>query len=183
MLYRMVDIFATREIEWLDPEMVLSVEQFLGAFTNVSPRRVRGRQEILETGNTPFAPIDETEHGLSMQFDNICGQAPHEGEIGLVDLSEEETLAFAYRLSASRGFIDASSPEEEAQNDIRRLAAWGMTGMVGFLCAPVALSMAAVNLAKGEDFRLNTHVLSLTGLLVMLQSSGALAGAMSYLPL
>jgi hypothetical protein len=41
--------------------------------------------------------------------------------------------------------------------------------------------MAAVNLLKGEDFRLNTHVLSLTGLLVMLQSSGALASAVNML--
>lgn len=183
MMYRMVDIFATRAIEWLDPDMVLSLDQFLGAFTNVSPRRVRGSQEILETGDTPFAPVAETEPGLAMQFDNIRGQVPHDGEQGLVDLSEEETLAFAYRLSASRGFADAPTPEDEAQNDIRRLAAWGMTGMVGFLCAPVALSMAAVNLVRGEDFRLNTNVLSLTGLLVMLQSSGALASAMSYLPI
>lgn len=186
MLYRMVDIFATRQIEWLDPDVMLSVDQFLGAFTNVSPRRVRGREEILAAGNTPFAPfasVDETEQGLSMQFDNICGQVPHDGESGLIDISEEETLAFAYRRSARQGIIDTPTPEETAENDIRRLAAWGMTGVVGFLCTPVALSMAAVNLIKGEDFRLNTNVLSLTGLLVMLQSSGAMASAMSYLPI
>ena len=183
MLYRMVDIFATRQIEWLDPDVVLTVNQFMGAFTDVSPRRVRGRQEIVDLGKTPFAPVDETEHGLSMHFDTICGQEPHENELGLIDLSEEETLAFAYRRSPKQGVIDTPTPEEDAENDIRRLAAWGMTGVVGFICAPVAISMAAINLAKGEDFRLNTNVLSLTGLLVMLQSSGAMASAMSYLPL
>jgi len=183
MLYRMVDLFTTRQIEWLDPGMVLSVDQFLGAFDNASPRRLRGRQETLETGNTPFSPVDETELGLAMRFDNISGKVLHDAKPGLIDLSEEETLAFAYHRSPPQGGIDVPSPEEEAQNDIRRLAAWGMTGMVGFLCAPVALSMAAVNLVKGEDFRLNTNVLSLTGLLVMLQSSGALASAMSYLPI
>ena len=79
--------------------------------------------------------------------------------------------------------MNSLSPEDEAENDIRRLATWGMTGVVTLMSGPVGLSMAAVNLARGEDFRLNTHVLSLTGLLVMLQSSGALAGAVSYLPL
>lgn len=69
------------------------------------------------------------------------------------------------------------------QSDIRRLAIWGMTGMIAFLSTPVALSMAAVNLLRGEDFRLNTHVLSLTGFTVMLQSTGALANVMAHLPL
>ncbi|MCB1340402.1 MAG: hypothetical protein KDK24_04920 [Pseudooceanicola sp.] len=69
------------------------------------------------------------------------------------------------------------------QSDVRRLAIWGMTGMLATLSAPVALSMAAVNLVRGEDFRLNTHALALTGFLVMMQSSGALASAMARLPL
>jgi len=58
-----------------------------------------------------------------------------------------------------------------------------MTGMMVFLSTPVAASMAAVNLIRGEDFRMNTQVLSLTGLLVSLQSSGALASAVSYIPM
>ncbi len=183
MLYRMVDLFATRSIEWLDPETVLTVDQFLGAFTNVSPRRVRGRQEILETADAPFGSVDQTEPGLAVRFDEMSGQRAHDGALGLIDFSEQETLAFAYRFNAHQDPIDVETPVEQAESDIRRLAVWGMTGMVGFLSAPVALSMAAVNLARGEDLRLNTNVLSLTGLLVMLQSSGALASAVSYLPL
>jgi len=183
MLYRMVDIFATRSIEWLDPATVLTVDQFLGAFTNVSPRRVRGRQEILESADAPFGSVDQTEPGLADRFDELAGQSAHDGKLGLIDLSEQETLAFAYRFKSRPDQIDEPTPVEQAESDIRRLAVWGMTGMVGFLSAPVALSMAAVNLARGEDFRLNTNVLSLTGLLVMLQSSGALASAVSFLPL
>lgn len=184
MLYRMVDLFATQSIEWLDPATVLTVEQFLGAFTNVSPRRVRGRQEVLIDGDAPFHSVADTECELGQRYDTIAGQSAHDGEFGLIDLSEEETLSLAYRFSPRPDEIAApASPEDQAQNDIRRLATWGMTGMVAFLSAPVALSLAAVNLAKGEDFRLNTNVLSLTGLLVMLQSTGALASAVSMLPL
>lgn len=183
MLYRMVDVFATRSIEWLDPATVLTLDQFLAAFTNVSPRRVSWEKEDTATEEAPFFAVDDSEKGLAERYDTLVGQAAHNSELGLIDLSEEETLALAYRFCRHPNEIDAPTPEEQAQSDIRRLATWGMTGMVAFLSAPVALSLAAVNLAKGEDFRLNTNVLSLTGLLVMLQSTGALASAMSYLPL
>jgi len=183
MLYRMVDMFATRSIEWLAPETKLSVEQFLGAFTNVSPRRVRGRQEIIEISDETFHSVDETAHDLAERYDALSGLSTGEDTLDLIDLTDQETLALAYRFTPGVEDFDAITPEEQAQNDIRRLATWGMTGMVAFLSAPVALSMAVVNLVRGEDFRLNTNVLSLTGLLVMLQSTGALASAVSYLPL
>lgn len=183
MLYRMVDVFATRSIEWLDPTTVLSLSQFLEAFTNVSPRRVRGRQEIFDAGDAPFNSVADTENRLGNKYETMLGHSPHDGESGLIDLSQEETLALAYRFCRRPDKTDAPASPEEAQNDIRRLATWGLTGMVAFLSAPVALSMAAVNLIKGEDFRLNTNVLSLTGLVFMLQSTGAMASAMSYLPL
>jgi hypothetical protein len=183
MLYRMVDVFATRSIEWLDAGTVLTIDEFLTAFTNVSPRRVRGRQEVLEAGDAPFVSVDDTEQGLAQRYDALAEQVDQDAAYDLVDLTDEETLALAYRFSPRPEDKNAFTPEELAQNDIRRLATWGMTGMVAFLSAPVALSLAAVNLARGEDFRLNTNVLSLTGLLVMLQSTGALASAVSYLPL
>ena len=183
MLFRMVDIYLTSKIEWLDSETVLTLEQFLAAFSNVSPRRVRGRQEVVNHGANPFHSVDETEAQLASRFDTLTGTAAHSGRFGLIDLSAEETLSFAYRYCPRPDEIEAPAREQEAASDIQRLATWGMTGMIGFLSAPVALSMAAVNLARGEDFRLNTNVLSLTGLLVMLQSTGALASAVSYLPL
>jgi hypothetical protein len=183
MLYRMVDVFATRSIEWLEPSTTLSVEQFLGAFTNVSPRRVRGRQEIVDIPDEAFHSVDDTAHDLAERHDALPGPSTGEDALDLIGLTDQESLALAYRFTPDAEDFDAITPEEQAQNDIRRLATWGMTGMVAFLSAPVALSMAAVNLVRGEDFRLNTNVLSLTGLLVMLQSTGALASAVSYLPL
>ena len=180
VLYRMVDAFDVDQIEWLDPETVLPVEAFLGAFASVSPRRVRGRQEVLDHRGQRFAPVSETEAGLIQHYDTILGKAPHQGRFGLIDLTEEETLALAFRETPHPEELDAD--QLSAASDIRRLATWGMTGMLAFLSAPVAVSVAAVNLIRGEDLRLNTHVLSLTGLLVVLQSSGALASAVGYLP-
>ena len=58
-----------------------------------------------------------------------------------------------------------------------------MTGMLAFLSGPVAVSMAAVNLIKGEDLRLNTHVLALTGFVSMVIGSGALEKVAHHLPL
>lgn len=174
-LYRMVDIVSTRSIEWLDPQTVLTIEQFLGAFTNVSPRRIRGRQQVLELAGVPQGSGEPELYDA--QADSVIRDPAF-------CLTQEEELSLAYRFSPRVAEDPRTiTPEEEAQNDIRRLATWGMTGMVAFLSGPVAVSLAAVNLAKGEDFRLNTHVLSLTGLLVMLQSTGALASAVSYLPL
>ncbi len=187
MMFRMVDAYAARSVEWLASDTVLTMSQFLGAFSNVSPRRVLGRQEVLNAKcavtDAPFYSIEETEERLAKRFDTYAGFGSDEGKFGMVELTDEEALSLAYRVCPHPNVIDMPSKEDQAASDIQRLATWGMTGMVGFLSAPVALSMVAVNLARGEDFRLNTNVLSLTGLLVMLQSTGALANAVSYLPL
>ena len=79
--------------------------------------------------------------------------------------------------------LPAEEEDEEEPSDVRRLATWGMTGMMVFLSGPVAVSMAAVNLVRGEDFRLNTHVLALTGFLVTMQSSGMLSSVVAHLPI
>ncbi|MCU9838057.1 hypothetical protein OEZ49_09795 [Ruegeria sp. WL0004] len=183
MLYRMVDLYASELIEWLDPNVKLTVEQFLGAFSNISPRRIRGRQQIVYNQGDRFASIDETAPGLATRYDTIIGQAAHHGEIGLIELTEQEALALAFRSDPRPNEVDGLSPEEQAQNDIRRLASWGMTGCLAFVSAPIAASLAAVNLIRGEDFRLNTQVLSLTAALVFMQSSGAMTNVLSFLPI
>lgn len=179
MLYRMVDICSTEQIEWMDPATVLTVDQFLSAFCNVAPHRVRHHPERLDNKGSRIAPTDDTAPHGNGHLHRLSDDGLTDADETLVDLTDQEVLALAFRTNDQQ---DHKSRNETAQNDIRRLAAWGLTGMVAFLSAPVAASMAAVNLARGEDFRLNTQVLSLTGLLVVLQSSGTLANVMSYLP-
>lgn len=183
MLYRMVDAYPVQQIEWMDPETILCVSKFLGAFANVSPRRVHSRHSHVGPKAQRFAPVEDMAQGLSLQADTIEADFEIEMEDGLVQIGEEESLALIFRDDEEADLIDTLSPEEEAENDIRRLATWGMTGMLIFLSAPVAASMAAINLTKGEDFRLNTHVLALTGFIVSLSSSGILASAVSALPI
>lgn len=180
MLYRMVDAFPVRQIEWLNSDTVLRVDQFMSAFTNVSPHRVRSRQEVQIPAGHRFASIEDTEPGLARHCDAILGKTAHGGCEGLIELTDEEMLALAFR--------DGPRPDEYAfgedvPSDIRRLATWGMTGMLAFLSTPVALSVAAVNLARGEDFRLNTQVLALTGCVIAMHSSGLLSTAVNALPL
>ncbi len=182
MMYRMVDAYPVQQIEWMDPDTILSVEQFLGAFASVSPRRVQSRQQILGCKSNRFIPVEDMEDGLSEHADIIEADTVILDD-DLIRMSEEETLSLAFRHDQFPDLIDPETPEEKAESDIRRLAAWGMTGMLVFLSAPVAASMAVINLAKGEDFRLNTHVLALTGFVVSMSSSGLLANAVSYLPI
>jgi hypothetical protein len=67
--------------------------------------------------------------------------------------------------------------------DIERLGAWVLTGGAATICLPVAASLSVINLLKGEDFRLNTQMLSLSGLGVVLNGNGAFAQVLDALPI
>lgn len=170
MLYRIVEAYRAAAVEWLSPDAVVPVRHFLTAFENVSPRRVRARQEVVETSRQRFAPVDETERALDQTFETITGQHIGFGEEGPVDLSDEERVAFAFRADDE----DDDEYDISEENDVGRLAAWGMTGVVFTISAPVALSLAAVNVVRGENIRLNTHALALTGCIAGLHGSGLL---------
>ena len=176
MLFRMVEAHRPDTVEWLDPDMQIETQAFLRAFENVSPRRVRGRQEILPRSGERFGPIDEMESKIHGRAETLTGSDPRRIEEGPVTLSDEEKLAWALRTEPHPDEYDFDS---DVPSDVQRLATWAVTGVLATVSAPVALSVAAVNLARGEDFRLNTQALSLTAGLVGLQSSGMLERAMS----
>ncbi len=175
MLYRIVEAYRAAAVEWLSIDAVVPVRHFLTAFENVSPRRVRARQEVIDTPRERFAPVDETERALGQTFETITGQHIGWDKEGPVDLSDEERVAFAFR--ADEDEIDEFDMSED--NDVGRLAAWGMTGVVFTISAPVALSLAAVNVVRGENIRFNTHALALTACVAGLQGSGLLDRVMS----
>lgn len=195
VLYRMVDAFDVSLIEWLDYKPPLSPELFLSAFSHLPAEVLRGNQQIMDVNDPRFDELAVSDMprarphrtGGRIKTAGLTGQQPYLGKIGLIDMTEEESLAIALREDPHPCELQAAALEAEMEinsgSDIRRLASWGMTGVTAFMCAPVAVSLAAINLAKGEDFRLNTHALTLTGLVVTLQSSGALASAVAHLPL
>ncbi|WP_372572966.1 hypothetical protein [Ruegeria jejuensis] len=180
MLYRMVDLATTESIEWLDSDVSLTVEQFMGAFANISPKRVGDRKQIIANKGERFAPIEEEVADLTTHYDYVSAQTPHCGRLGLVELSEEEALALTFRTEPLPAELEAIALEDQPESDIRRLTSWSMTGCLYFVSAPVAVSMAAVNLIKGEDFRLNTHVLALTSSIMIYKNTGMIDSVTSF---
>ncbi len=74
MLYRLVDALAVTQIEWLSPDTILTVDQFVGAFTNVTPRQARDRQDFLPPiENESFAPVEHTMDGLEKHWNDSFG--------------------------------------------------------------------------------------------------------------
>ncbi|MEE4208851.1 MAG: hypothetical protein V2I43_06265 [Parvularcula sp.] len=184
MLFRMVEAYRPNKVEWLDPKMQIETQIFLRAFNNVLPRRVRGRRQKVVPGDR-FTPVTKMAKSIQDSLEAPCEMAPSQAETSPVERTAEEKLAWALRTERHLGEHEPDVYEsvDGVPSGIQRLAIWGMTGVLATLSAPVALALAAVNLARGEDFRLNTQVLSLTAGVLGLQSSGMLNRAVSVLML
>lgn len=180
ILYRMVDICSTQRVEWLSPNTVLTIEQFMGAFDSITPRKPRDRKQIFETVSGRFAGLDLPDHA---ELPIAAPKANHRP----IQLSDEQLLSIAFRIdpeTPSNAEHDQSpANEDERPSDILRLTSWGMTGAVASISAPVAISLAAVNLIRGEDFRLNTQVLAFTTAIFGLHSANAFAEVATVLGL
>ncbi len=178
ILYRMVDICSTQWVEWLSPNTVLTLEQFMGAFDSIAPRKSRDFKHIFETVSGPFAGMESSED----QVLQLTSDAPKARPIQLTD---EQLLSIAFRTDPEPPFVTKTAKVETEDgnrpSDILRLTSWGMTGCVASVSAPVAISLAAVNLIRGEDFRLNTQVLAYTAAIFCLNTSNAFADVASAL--
>ncbi|WP_240482106.1 hypothetical protein [Ruegeria marisrubri] len=172
MLYRMVDICTSLRVEWLSPNTVLTIEQFMSAFDTLTPGRQRGCKQIFASVSGPFSGSESDAHQEGPAADQHTAPAVPTDGTRPIEVTDQVLLTLAFREDEEPE--QELSREDRLRRDLQRLSSWGMTGAVAFLCAPVAASMAAVNLIRGEDFRLNTHVLSYTAALVLLQSSGAI---------
>ncbi len=170
ILYRMVDICSTQRVEWLAPNTVLTVEQFMGAFDSIAPRRQRDHKEIIQTVSGRFAGLELVETDLP-ESDKPSARP--------IKLSDDQLLSIAFRTDPEPNLL-ADTPETQIEDDDRpsdilRLTSWGMTGALASVSMPVAVSMAAVNLIRGEDFRLNTQVLAFSTALFGLNATNAFA--------
>lgn len=180
MMFRILETHPAHSVEWLDPATVLPAGKFVHAVTKVSPRRVPDRQQVLDAEFYRFLPVEEAEETICSRYDEMCGQV---GRVQAQPETEQDYLARVFRCDDWMDDGDVIDGDTGAESDIRRLASWGLTGVVACLSGPVGLSMAAVNLMRGEDFRLNTHVLALTGFLVVSTSNGMVAQVVSALPI
>nr|WP_170533028.1 hypothetical protein [Ruegeria atlantica] len=175
ILYRMVDICATQRVEWLSPNTVLTVEQFMSAFNTLTPSKPRNRQQIFEAVTGPFAGLVITEEDLDEPQKEALKPAARP-----IQLSDEQLLSIAFRTEPIEQPTDRDEDtpplDHDKPSDILRLSSWGLTGAVASVSVPIAVSLAAVNLIKGEDFRLNTQVLAYSVAISALSTSGAIAG-------
>ena len=179
VLYRMVDICATRRVEWLSPTTVLTVEQFMSAFDTLTPVKQRNRKQIFEAVSGPFAGLEIADDPLDEPQETA--QTPAARPIQLTD---EQLLSIAFRTETDEQPTDQEETpplDHEKPSDILRLSSWGLTGAVASVSVPIAVSVAAVNLIRGEDFRLNTQVLAYTVAISALSTSGAVAGVVNAL--
>lgn len=176
MLYRMVDICTTQRVEWLSPKTVLTTEQFMSAFDSFMPRKARSRRDAFRVISGPFAglPTENTD------AESAEPPAPKATSGRPIQLTDEQLLSIAFRAEADEP-QEHVTEDEDRPSDALRLSSWAMTGIVASMSAPLALSLAAVNLVKGEDFRLNTQVMVFTVAIVSLSSSKVFAGAANAL--
>ncbi|MEX0282330.1 MAG: hypothetical protein AB3N13_14195 [Arenibacterium sp.] len=172
MLYRLTSICDGQRIEWLSPHTSMSAAEFLDAFHGIAPAEEDDCKIERVRRTSQFAAIEE-------DVLDISDRAPPVTEIrtGVPWITRDLEMQDYVPPLAETAEVS------EQPNDVQRLTVWAMTGMVAFLSAPVAASIAVVNLVRGEDFRLNTHVLALTAFIVTMHSSGALDKAVSKLPL
>ncbi|WP_170605187.1 hypothetical protein [Ruegeria arenilitoris] len=174
ILYRMVDICSTLRIEWLSPNTVLTVEQFMSAFDSIAPRKPRDRKKAFDAISGQFTGLDLSDDGDIDQSESTARP---------IKLTDEQLLSLAFREDTkptAEAYSENATPEtDEIPSDILRLTSWGMTGAIASISGPVAISLAAVNLIRGEDFRLSTQVLSLTVAIFALNATNAFAGVAS----
>lgn len=140
-------------VAWLSKEVLLTPEEFLSAChapAPVSPSATRAARNLAD--EMLSRPVDDP------LTDRLMEQLPGRG--------------FG---DARQGFQtpDGDIPEAEVlPSQPLRLASWAMTGTVATLSLPVAAAVAVISLGKGEDFRLNTQALSVTGLFAALNAAG-----------
>jgi len=181
ILYRMVDICATQRVEWLSPNTVLTIEQFMSAFDTLTPVKQRNKKQTFEAVAGPFAGLSIPEEE---DLDKPQIKAPKSAGRP-IQLTDEQLLSIAFRTEPIEQPTDRDKGtrplDHEQPSDILRLTSWGLTGAVASVSVPIAASMAAVNLIRGEDFRLNTQVLAYTVAISALSTSRAFAGAANAL--
>ncbi|WP_299076176.1 hypothetical protein [uncultured Ruegeria sp.] len=173
ILYRMVDICSTRRVEWLSPHTVLTIEQFMSAFDTLAPSRQRDRKQIFRSVTGQFAGLDIADPDIEDTDTPETAPRP-------IQLSDEQLLSIAFRTEEQEpAAVDTHATTEEDDperpSDVLRLSSWCVTGVIASVSTPIAMSMAAVNLIRGEDFRLNTQVLVFTVAIVALNASNAFA--------
>lgn len=162
-------VLAPDYVQWTDPDAVLTRDEFRAAVVGTAalpvPERVAPkvrRRKRLPDVESVYAGLRET----------IPGQARSSDEGDRL-----AALRAAFRdPDPEAGDVADDMPLREPTAPLR-LAVWLMTITQGLFALPVAAALAVVNLLRGENLRLTSQMSALTGLFMVLASTGQIAQA------
>ncbi|WP_163849654.1 hypothetical protein [Pseudooceanicola aestuarii] len=179
-------------VQWLNGDTVLTSRRFQSAFSPIlMPADEAFVDEIdmdtedLDTqaaGDAIFPEIEE--NALDARFAALRDEARQSARqantwVG-TDPARVATRSMREEMASLAEVFRTTPEEEEEERPIEaRLATWTVNATVAVINPPVAATLAAYNLVKGEDFRISTHALTLTAVFAGL--GGTTANAASFL--
>lgn len=178
IVVRALPLVEARHVEWLQPGVALTPEEFLAAQSYISPRRARREIATLPDADTSFDIIDrnlaqmlDSEKSL---FEAAPSPAPEAAGTGDGSAAPDTGATAPANVDAEPAeAAPGTDAEEDAITPLRaRAASWSLTAALSVISLPVALVLAAVHAVRGADMRLSIHVLALTGTGSVLMRSG-----------
>lgn len=158
-------------VQWVDPNAVLTRTEFRTAVANTAAMPAPARRAAAVTRQPKRLP--DVEATYAQLRATITGASCGRTEEG--------------RLDALRAAFRDPDPSEAdarlAEDDIReptaplRLSVWMLTIATGLFVPPVAVALAVINLLRGENMRLTSQTVALTGTFMVLATYGQIAQA------
>lgn len=172
---------------WLRPSSLLETAEFIKAATRIMPRKVRTSERSAKPRHARPAPVllSTTAEQAAASGQDTTARFP---EINAA--SRRLETEYERRAHVAPGEVASSelrsaiycAPEEHQETSLPlRLATWVMVPTLAFFFFPVAILLTFANVVRGEDFRLAAHTMALTGLMMVLNSTGALAETMTMI--
>lgn len=160
VLCRTAELADIEHVEWLKNDTHLPLDKFRDAFGLVGPRRVI---------HPKFAAA------LAAQAEADRAKQEHDAEDKSIRVNLEKGLAKVFRKSE----VEAVEGEPDAMSNA---TAWVMTGTTALISGPAGLALAAANLRRGGDVRMNLQIMALSALFVTVLGDGAFAATLPDLP-
>ncbi|UMA66276.1 hypothetical protein LVO79_07495 [Roseivivax marinus] len=154
IVLRSLPLIEARRVEWLQPDVLLSPDEFLAAQSYISPKRARREISALPDADES---IDQIERNMT-------------------SLLEGEPALFTTPAAKPTPALAETAPGPQQVSETRaRAASWSLTAALAVVSMPVAIGLSAVHALRGSDVRLSAHVLALTGTGYVLWQAGVLS--------
>ncbi len=170
-------------VQWVDPLAVVTSADFLMATTLPEEELAADLDELtaaqaavedlpMESSRRESLPdIEETNTALLERLIEKDEQNASKGVDG--------ALRSAFRKNPDgTPILQPGQTFDREESTLLRLSVWLFTITLGLFALPVALALAVFNLLRGENLRLTSQTVALTGTFIALQATGSTAQAM-----